>query len=92
MNIKNVNWSKCNNVHLLQYRLEIEIEKQVTSLFTNHKLDDLTPDMINSDMINAIRQAEEHLLKSKFNNYAKSYWCFDLKHAHARARHFRCSW
>jgi len=90
LNIKHINWSKCNNFHLSQYRAEIE--KQVTKLFTIHHLGQLTPDMINSAICNIIHEAEKHLPQSKFNTYAKPYWCSELKHAHARARHFRSVW
>ena len=61
-------------------------------MFTIHQLDDLTPDMINSAICNIIHEAEKHLPQSKFNTYAKPYWCSELKHAHARARHFRSVW
>ena len=89
-NIKNINWSKCTNIHLAQYCQEID--NQATMLFTNHNICNLSPDMINSAICNIFREAEKHLPTSMFNKSAKPYWCPDLKNAHAQARYFRSIW
>ena len=46
----------------------------------------------NTALLNILQESEKHLPKTTLNTSAKPYWCPELKHAHAQARHFRYIW
>ena len=47
---KNINWQKCNALHL--HNFQQEVDTFVTSLSHKHSLDDLDPEILNSAIIN----------------------------------------